>query len=34
MSVKANHEKLKVMLSQVEKMNIDGNTIADTLYFR
>ena len=29
MSVKANHEKLKVMLSQVEKMNIDENTIAE-----
>ena len=29
MSVKANQEKLRVMLSQVEKMNIDDSAIAE-----
>ena len=29
MSVKANQEKLRVMLSQVEKMNVDNSTIAE-----
>ena len=29
MSVKANQEKLRVMLSQVEKMNVDDSAIAE-----